>query len=205
MKAVYFLIFFFLFAGSVLGQNLPSAPFVEVIEQKWSVKTASTGGDFNNAVNEDPFRANNETNQAKEDIKQTARLNKILIARGEDPVAPPVRTRLPEANQESYASSKYLYKAKIKNTGSKTIQTIRWEYVFFEKGTSREVGRQKFLAKVNVQPGEIKNLTGESISPPTGAIDAKLVDKKIRDQYSEQVIIQSIEFTDGSVSKADSN
>lgn len=203
MKFVYFLIFFFLFAGNVLGQTLPSTPFVEVIEQKWSVIAIRTG-DYSSPLNEDPFRANNETNQAKEDLKQTARLNKILIAEGKDPVAPPVRMRLPESSRSGYASSKYLYKAKIKNTSDKTIQTIRWEYVFFEKGTNREVGRQKFFAKVKIHPGGTKNLTGESISPPTGAIDANLVDKKIRDQYSEQVIIQSIEFTDGSLSKADS-
>lgn len=202
MKAIYFLIFLFLFAGSVLGQNLPSAPSIQVIEQKWSVKAISIDN-YSSPRNEDPFRANNETNQTINDRKENARQNKILMAQGRTAVPPQARTRLPEANR-GYASSKYLYKAKIKNTGNKTIQTISWEYVFFEKGTNRELGRQKFIAKVNVQPGEIKNLTGESISPPTGAIDAKLVDKKIRDQYSEQVIIQSIEFTDGSVSKVDS-
>lgn len=202
MKVTYFWILLFLFAGNVVSQTLPSAPSVEIIEQKWSVKMDGANG-YYDTRNEDPFRANNETNQAINDRKENARQNKILIAQGRNPVPPPVRTSLPETNR-GYALSKYLYKAKIKNTSDKTIQTIRWEYVFFEKGTNREVGRQRFFAKVKIQPGETKNLTGESISPPTGAIDAKLVDKKIRDQYSEQVIIQSIEFTDGSVSKADS-
>ena len=99
----------------------------------------------------------------------------------------------------------YVYEVKIRNTGEKRIRTLTWEYVFFEPGTELEVGRRRFVSRVNIPPGRTGNVVMRSTSPPTGTFDAAKAGKKSSDQYAEQVVIQSVVYADGSVWQAASN
>ena len=99
----------------------------------------------------------------------------------------------------------YIYEVKVRNTGEKEIRTLIWEYVFFEPGTERELGRRRFVSRESIGPGKTRNLVLRSASSPTGTIDASKAGKKSRDEYSEQVVIQRIEYADGSVWQAASN
>jgi hypothetical protein len=93
----------------------------------------------------------------------------------------------------------YIYRAKVNNTGSKAIRKMVWEYVFFDPATQKEVGRRRYENKVNIRPGKSSNVIARSLTPPTGTIDANQVGKQPKDQYSEQIVIQRIEYADGSV------
>ena len=203
MKTVFFLFLLCAFTCVASAQSLPvlpTAPGAEVIEQKWSVRKYFNPPPIEDDVN-DPFRANKEANRDRKARIENARQNKILNSQGR--TAKPLPTPSPQLEPIPVATpGEYIYKAKIENTGSKKIRLITWEYVFYEKNTDRELGRRKFVSEVSIAPGKTKTIEAASSSPPTDVINATFSDKNLRDQYSEQVIIHLIEYTDGSFSKA---
>ena len=144
-------------------------------------------------------------NEQLEDERQriaTERQNEILRERGMPDQGPLARVR---KSGPRGLSVRYLYEVKVRNTGVKSIRTLIWDYVFFEPATERELGRRRFVSKVRVSPGRTKNLVMESTSPPTLTIDAAKVGQNSQDQFSEQVVIQRVEYADGSVWRAPSN
>jgi hypothetical protein len=202
MKILCSVLLLFLFAVVVSGQdlaNLSNSPDLIVIRKEWQ----EISNLRNPELDEDPFRAVNETNQALRDREETMKQEKLRAKMGLPPEPRVVRVRRPEADaKDSEPSTVYIYKVKVKNTGQKTIQTLTWEYVFFDPGTKQEVGRRQFISKVEIPPGKTENVAMRSASPPTGAVNVKQSGKKLRNQYSEQIVIQSIEFADGSLWQA---
>ena len=63
----------------------------------------------------------------------------------------------------------YVYSMKVKNTGSKPIEAVAWDYVLVDPASHAEVARHQFLSFEKVQPD--KNSTFESVqrTPPLGA------------------------------------
>jgi len=194
MKLLSSILLLFLFAWYVLAQtvpNPPDKPRVTVIEKKWRVEV------YNPALDKDPFQANKD--RQKEEIAQRrdARENENRIRQGE-PALPP-RVRVPASETEGRRLSvTYVYEVKVRNTSDKVIRTLVWEYVFFEPGTIREVGRRRFISTVNIGRGRTATLVKRAASSPTGTFDATKAGKKPQDQYSEQVIIKSVGYADGS-------
>lgn len=196
MRTVYPMLWLFLLAVGVSGQTVANTfgtSNVEVIQQKWGVEVR------NPLLDEDPFKAINDTQQAIRDQKEILRQEEIRRRQGLPPEPRPVRVRKPEADIPLSPTTTYTYEIKVKNTGEKAIQTFIWDYVFLEPGTAREVGRLRFENKVNIAPGKTKSLVMYSVSPPTGSINAKNAGKKLREQYAEQIIIQGIQYADGSI------
>lgn len=203
-------LFYFAIGGAASAQTLSNSPDAShvpnltVIQKKWSVEVHNT------ALDDDPFRGSDEHRQAERDRINNSRQNEIRVRQGKSPVAPPVRARLPET-ESSEISATYIYEVKVRNTGEKAIRTIAWEFAFFDPVSKQEVGRQRFVSKEKISPGKTKTLAMRSASPPTGTIDATdatdvtKAGKKLRDQYIEQVVIQSIEYADGSLWRAASN
>jgi hypothetical protein len=201
MKILCPALLLFLLPAGVSAQALPDssgAQPVSVMQMKWSFKLNIP------ALNEDPLRANSEHTQAERDMKDTIRLNGIRGRQGLPPEVPPVRVRAPEKGDHR-PSTIYTYEAKVRNNGEKAIRTLIWEYVFFEPGTEQEVGRRRFISRTSISPGKTTNLVMRSSIPPIGAIDATKVDKKNGSQYVERVVIQTIEYADGSVWMATTN
>ena len=176
----------------------PETQPVTVMQMKWRYKLNIPG------LDDDPLRANSEHSQAERDMKDTIRLNGIRGRQGLPPEVPPVRVRAPEKG-DGRPSTVYTYDVKVRNNGTKTIRTLVWDYVFFEPGTEQEVGRRRFVSKTSIRPGNATSLTARSMIPPTGAIDATKAGKKNREQYLERVVIQSVEYVDGSTWKAIQN
>lgn len=116
--------------------------------------------------------------------------------------APPVRKTIRRARGLSVT---YIYEVKIRNIGKKDIRSLAWDYVFFDPGTQREVGRRKFVSEVSIGPSKTRRVVVRAASSPTGIIDAAQAGKNSRNLYSEQVIIQSVGYADGSGWKAPSN
>lgn len=202
MKVLYILTFLFLLSFTVSGQILPpspDAPEITVIGKKWRFEKR------NNALDEDPFRDLNNVKQAIRDRKITDNNNKILIASGEPPRATPVRMNSIEEPRVLSSDVKYIYEIKIKNTGEKAIKKISCQYIFSEPDTQKQISYVSFDKEININPGKTEKLTLISLSPPSGAVDATKADKKLRDQYAELVIIQRIEYADGSIWTAKNN
>ena len=87
--------------------------------------------------------------------------------RGGEPPPPSLYTR------ETYAL--------VRNTGTRTVKAVNWEYVFYEDAKrERELRRFRFRTKQKLAPGEMKFLT-------TG------VDEAAPSSFG-QVLIASVEF-----------
>lgn len=204
MKTIYPMFLLFLLAGGAFAQSLvnPSQrQNLEILQKEWRLQFRDPALD-----EEDPFRANEELRQEQREVKETFRRNEIRARQGLPPEVNTARLRELEEKvlqtKDSQPSTTYFYQIKVKNSGEKEIRAFVWDYVFFEPGTEKEVGRRQFSSEVRLLPGKTKNLVIRSASPPAGAVNAANAGKKLRDQYSEQIIIQSIEYADGSIWKA---
>jgi len=199
MKVLHVVTMVFLLSVMASAQALPNpSETVTIVQKKWRLEVR------NPALDEDPFRANNEQRQAEYDRRESMRKNELRVRQGKSPeIAPPPRKNTSERAASIY-SARYTYELKIKNNGEKTIRAILWEYVFFEPDTEVIVGQRQFISKVSISPGKTKNIVVYSASPPTETINAAKAGDKSREPYSEQIIIWSIEYEDGSLWKAPS-
>jgi hypothetical protein len=74
----------------------------------------------------------------------------------------------------------------VKNSGSRVIRAIYWDYVFFtDEAMAHELKRHKFHTKKRIAPGETKFLS-------------EFVNGHADSQY-QKVFINRVEFSDGSV------
>ena len=197
--AMICLLFLFVLCSS--AQAVPNqfdSSNVMVIQKRWRIEVR------NPAVEKDPVKAMSDREEEERRRKSTERNNEILSERGMPTSSPAVRVPAPETRDRG-VSVTYVYEVKVSNTGKKAIRTLTWEYVFFEPGTEQEVGRRRFVSEVSIGPGRTRNVVMRSALPPTGSIDARRADKKSRDRYSEQVVIQSVQYGDGSVWQSTSN
>jgi hypothetical protein len=200
MKYLYLTLLLLFLTVETSAQTLFDSSGLSVLQKKWRKSSKSSISTSRASTSsEDPFKAINETRQALEDRKAEMRDRAIRQEQGLPPEVPRSRATVREAPNRSINLSSYTYQIKVQNNGTKTIQTIAWEYVFFNPATKREVGRLKFISKTNLKPGKTDNLVMSSPSPPTVVIQAK-----DEDRYVEEIQIKSIQYTDGSVWKADS-
>lgn len=185
-------------ASAQVLSNPSATPEVKVIQKKWRI-------DFRNpALEKDPNKIMDEREKEERKRKETDRMNETRAQQGMPAVVPSVRSPS-HVTEDRGLSATYIYELKVTNTGPKEIRVITWEYVFFDPGTTLEVGRQRFVSKVSISQGKTKNLVMRSASSPTGAIDATQAGKKSGDLYSEQVVIKSVGYADGSIWHAPSN
>jgi hypothetical protein len=204
MKAIFSGLLLFLSVTCIAAQaaavpNRPDSLDVEILKSQWYMEVN------NPAFEKSPFGAIEELQQNNRVRKETRRQNEIRARRG----LPPQRTQsppppLPQAETGSGKSPNiYTYKVKIKNTGAKVIEKMNWDYIFFEPGTEKEVGRILFESeRVNLGPGKTKQLSISTVYPPANTINVNNTGRKFRDQYSTQIVIQSIEYTDGTLWEA---
>ena len=197
MKTIYTGIVLFLWVSSIQAQspvNSNPSPDLVIIKKQWRIE-------FRNPVlDEDPFRANNELRQAQIERRENERQNVIRARRGQTLEAPPVKASRVEPRRAD-PWTRYIYQLKFKNIGKKEIKAITWDYVFFETETQNEVGRLTFVNKTNVSSGKTKSLVIRSANPPSQTVNASKIGVKLRDQYSEKIIISAIEYEDGSIWK----
>ena len=91
----------------------------------------------------------------------------------------------------------FIYKTKIKNNHTSAITQIDWDYVFFERDTENELGRQQFTSDEQIGPGKTKELVVTITSPPTRTISVTSLNLEERDRLSEKIILVRIKYADG--------
>jgi hypothetical protein len=183
-----------LFLSAICASAQASSPPPEavVLQNKWRIEVR------NPALEKDPLAPNKERQRQELEQQAAAQENENRIRQGEPTLPPSVRQPAPETGARGLSVT-YVYEMKVRNTGRKEIRTLTWEYVFFEPGTTREVGRLRIVSQVSMKPGTTRHLVVHTTSSPTGTVDATKAGKKPREQYSEQVVIRSIAYADGSV------
>jgi hypothetical protein len=196
MKAPTILILLFLLTGAVFGQSAADAPEptdLVVLEKRWHKEIR------NPALDEDPFAANDEHQEFLRAQRENAIRNAVKIKEGQSPSPTLPRAQSVKTVREEPPSTRYVYRVKMKNTGSKIISGLDWDYFFFSPDTLEEAGHRSFTQKVKIRPGKDVELIGHSTSPPVRVIDATKPVKDGAARYTEKIVIRRIEYADGSV------
>lgn len=87
---------------------------------------------------------------------------------------------------------RYTAKAVLKNTGTKTIREVSWDYVFADSESGKEIRRFKIQSKQQLTPNESAALMKDI------AIDPK-EDTRPLNSGKQSVEVIRIEYTDGSI------
>jgi hypothetical protein len=89
---------------------------------------------------------------------------------------------------------KYTAKATLRNTGTKAIKAVSWDYVFTDEKERKELKRYKFQSKQQILPGETQTLNvGIGLDPK---------DKTRHIATGKQSVeITKLEYADGTVWK----
>jgi hypothetical protein len=167
---------------------------VEVVKASWSKiridwERDPFGGPLEN-FDEMRSRARNERRVAQgggERAKREAKADEANLARQR------------EKNQPRYY---FIYKTKIKDTYTVAITQIDWDYVFYERDTENELGRQQFTSDEHVGPGKTRELTVTISSPPTRTVSVTSLNLEEHERFSEKIILIRVKYADGRVWQA---
>lgn len=189
------LLFLFLLAGGASAQPGPDTadpPDLSIAEKSWRKVVRHP------ALDADPFEANDAHKELEQAHKDNSIRNANRVREGGTPQATVPRTKLP-GNEPEGPSARYVYRVKVRNTGTKTVLALVWDYRFFNPDTLEEVGHHSFTERVKIRPGKGFELIGHSASPPARVIDSTKAAEDLGAQYSEKVVIRRVEYADGSV------
>ena len=109
---------------------------------------------------------------------------------------------LEKAVQDSRAAKPvdgFAYRAKVHNAGTKPIEIIFWEYQFKETAAGPPLLRRQFLCGVAIKPEKDKELQAFSLAGPQDVVSVNILAKKSGNSGTEQVVINRVEFADGSI------
>jgi hypothetical protein len=199
LKSMLLLLLFAVGAAAQVPSDTQSAPGVEVIQITWR---RVDGGDprlYEAAMTQNPERAGRvAVNQARIGEYNSARMSQggnvpapVLLS------VPPAVEPIPMVRPWSG----YVYEFRVRNTGTKTIRKITWEYSFTDPKTNRQVGRRQYKSNVKILPGATSKLVVRSSLPPIGIVNARQAGPGTQDQNPDQMVIESIKYNDGSVWK----
>ena len=93
----------------------------------------------------------------------------------------------------------FVYRAKVRNTGTTAIAAIDWDYIFLDRGTETEVGRQQFTSDEQIGPGKSKELVVTIPTPPTHTISVTSLNKEESEQLTGKVVVVRVKYSDGRV------
>ncbi|HEX8338506.1 MAG TPA: hypothetical protein VF621_17440 [Pyrinomonadaceae bacterium] len=194
MRTVFSLLCLLLLGAAAATAQTPpppaAPPDLVVLQKKWQAYVR------NPALDRDPFDANDDFADAQRQQKINDLQNKIR-GRGNEALEPPP-PRVKQNNDPPPPPgvfTTYVYKARVRNTGTKTVRVIDWGYTFLDPETRQELGRHLYTAKVKIRPGQDNELVGRSAKPQTGTVSVKNAGKEL----GEQVVIYRVEYEDGSV------
>lgn len=179
-------------ASAQTESNASVAPDIVVLQKSWRLHVR------NSALDEDPFSANTEFNEALR-AQRVNDLQNAIRARGAESRQPPPPRPGKTQDVTAQPGETYVYQVKIRNTGKKTIRAVDWGYIFTDPETRQEQGRHRYSNKVKIRPEQNTGLVGRTASPPTYIVSAKNAGKDIRKRLSEEVVIYRIEYDDGTV------
>ena len=93
----------------------------------------------------------------------------------------------------------YSYVASVRNDSGKKIDVVFWEYRFTEIANPANLVRRHFLCAANLKNGGQKELSAFSTLGPSDVIDAASLAKATEKLFNEEIVVNRIEFADGSI------
>jgi hypothetical protein len=92
----------------------------------------------------------------------------------------------------------FTYQVRIQNKSARTIKAVFWEYQFKENANPGNLSRRQFVCRVSVKPEKTKDLEIFTLNPPTSVVSVGTLVKKPSNEFEESVIINRLEYEDGS-------
>ena len=182
-------------AGVVCAQQQPNVA-VEVVKFSWSKERIGWERDpFGGPIeNFDETRARQRNERRIEDAKRggnSAEVDRIKREATAD------AANIAAKHKDSRSRYVFVYKATIKNTSTKAIKSIDWDYIFLERGTENELGRQQFTSEEKVSAGKTKELIVTITKPPTKTISLTSLNANERGTLDGRVVLVRIDYADG--------
>src|SRR6185369_17843281 len=87
----------------------------------------------------------------------------------------------------------FRYRVNVRNTGGKVVKVVVWDYQASDTDQFTDSTHRLFRCTAKIKPNENERMDGYSVLPPTRVVTA--VGTK---SFSERVIINRIEYSDGS-------
>ena len=92
----------------------------------------------------------------------------------------------------------FTYEVKFKNLDTRQAQIIFWEYQFTETAAPQNTSRRRFVCGVKIKPDKDKLVEIFSTIGPGTVVNVKSLSQGPGKQFDESVVIDRIEFDDGS-------
>ena len=91
----------------------------------------------------------------------------------------------------------FTYQLRIQNNSEKSATIVFWEYQFRETGKAEMLSRRQFVCLAKTKPHKTKDLEIFTLTAPTAVVTIEAL-KKSKPSFDESVIINRVEFDDGS-------
>ncbi len=183
------LVFTLLIFGSAFADRIAAQDKAEIEVIKFSWNKYDSPQEREPTEEDDPsiFKRLNRTNPNEE---------KSVEARSED-----LRNAERDAVRNSLIGSKqlFLYELKIKNSGGENIRSFIWEYRDSKETAPPDSPVRRFLCSEKIKAGDTKTLRIFSSLPPSNVVDAAAVKNKSVTNYALNIVINRIEYADGTV------
>lgn len=190
----------FLFIAQVVHAQTPTSENaqVELVKYSWSKERLNWErnpfGGPNENFHQMQFRARAEKRVSDAKRSNSPEVNKLEREAKADAAI------VASENQSGKPPRYYfLYRASVKNTSTKEIKEIDWDYVFVDSFTGEELDRRQFTSVQNIAPGKQKELVFTLSTPPTRRISVHSLDKKETTGIDGRVLIVRVKYADGSV------
>lgn len=95
----------------------------------------------------------------------------------------------------------YVYSLKIRNTGSKLIDGIAWDYLFIDASSNAEMGKHQFLTYEKVPVNKSVTVQGQLRSPPVRVVRTTDSPKSAHAKFIERAVVQCVLYADDTVWK----
>jgi len=95
-------------------------------------------------------------------------------------------------------STLYFYKIEVQNTGAKTVKSFAWEY---RPSNEPDPSNRQFYCVINAKTNEKKDFDLFSPYAPSRVVDVSNPQDKPNAEKKDKIIINKIEYTDGTVWK----
>ena len=104
-----------------------------------------------------------------------------------------------QESSESRRVDGFTYEVRFKNFETKPARTIFWEYQFKELADPQNTSRRRFICGIKIKPDQEKMVQVFSTLGPDTVINLRNLTKGSGSQFDESVVIDRIEYEDGSV------
>ena len=103
-----------------------------------------------------------------------------------------------ESRETKPQTDGFTYQTKVQNNSAKPVAVVFWEYQFREKGNPAILSRRQFVCLAKLKPAKTRELEIFTLAAPSSVVSVKTLSKKSEPAFDETVIINRVEFEDGS-------